>query len=223
MTVYKALFDQAEAAAELACALLQRQGGARRPGQWRDRQRHEAVPSILLEPVAVNKDNIQDTIVADEFWPVRRALRRPVRLGLRGGGHPVRNSGAEPGGARARRRACPRGVRKEPSEDGREHTRACARRDQQELRPRAGAERRGLRVQRGEVVALVGDNGAGKSTLVKTIAGIHSCRRGADPVRGERGANQRTDGRGSPRDRDGLPGPRAVRQPRCGREPLPGP
>jgi D-xylose transport system substrate-binding protein len=30
----------------------------------------KAVPSVLLEPVAVTKDNIQDTIVADEFYPV---------------------------------------------------------------------------------------------------------------------------------------------------------
>ena len=28
------------------------------------------VPSILLTPVAVTKDNINDTIVKDEFWTV---------------------------------------------------------------------------------------------------------------------------------------------------------
>ena len=28
------------------------------------------MPSVLLEPIAVTKDNINDTIVKDEFWPV---------------------------------------------------------------------------------------------------------------------------------------------------------
>ena len=28
------------------------------------------VPSVLLEPVAVTKDNVKDTIIKDNFWPV---------------------------------------------------------------------------------------------------------------------------------------------------------
>jgi D-xylose transport system substrate-binding protein len=30
----------------------------------------EQVPSVLLKPVAVTKDNINDTIVKDKFWSV---------------------------------------------------------------------------------------------------------------------------------------------------------
>ena len=35
-----------------------------------------------------------------------------------------------------------------------------------------------LRVERGEVLALLGDNGAGKSTLIKAIGGVHQLDRG---------------------------------------------
>jgi D-xylose transport system substrate-binding protein len=70
MTVYKAIKPEAEAAAELAYALLQ---GNQPPGGLVNGEIDngmKSVPSVLLEPVAVTKENINDTIVKDEFWPV---------------------------------------------------------------------------------------------------------------------------------------------------------
>jgi D-xylose transport system substrate-binding protein len=70
MTVYKAIKPEAEAAAELAVALLRGEDppGGLVNGEIDNGQK--SVPSVLLEPIAVTKDNIQDTIVKDEFWPV---------------------------------------------------------------------------------------------------------------------------------------------------------
>src|SRR4028118_1640662 len=42
-----------------------------------------------------------------------------------------------------------------------------------------------LRVQRGEVLGLIGDNGAGKSTLIKTITGFHRPDGGSILIEGE--------------------------------------
>jgi D-xylose transport system ATP-binding protein len=42
-----------------------------------------------------------------------------------------------------------------------------------------------LRVERGEIVALVGDNGAGKSTLIKCVSGAHRLDRGRVSIDGE--------------------------------------
>jgi D-xylose transport system substrate-binding protein len=68
MTIYKAVKPEAEQAAQLAVALAQGDepdadlitgevdaGGAK-------------IPSIILDPVVVNKENVNDTIVADGFW-----------------------------------------------------------------------------------------------------------------------------------------------------------
>ena len=42
-----------------------------------------------------------------------------------------------------------------------------------------------LKVNKGEVVGLIGDNGAGKSTLIKTLVGVHSPDDGNIKIRGD--------------------------------------
>jgi D-xylose transport system substrate-binding protein len=67
MTVYKAIKKEADAAAQLAIALSK---GTQPPaglvnGKVNDTVRD--VPSVLLTPVSVTKDNIKDTVLADGF------------------------------------------------------------------------------------------------------------------------------------------------------------
>ena len=69
-----------------------------------------------------------------------------------------------------------------------------------------------LEARRGEVLALLGDNGAGKSTLVKCISGVHALDEGEILLDGEAVSLQLAGGRPPRRDRDRLPGPRALRQ-----------
>lgn len=63
MTVYKAAPIQATAAAEVAFALMT--GGEVAADDMVD-----GVPSMLLDPVAVTRDNIADTIIADGYYLV---------------------------------------------------------------------------------------------------------------------------------------------------------
>jgi D-xylose transport system substrate-binding protein len=65
MTVYKAVKQEADAAAELAIALSK--GEEPQTGQTtKDPETGREVPSVLLEPVAIYKDNVKD-VVADGF------------------------------------------------------------------------------------------------------------------------------------------------------------
>lgn len=72
MTVYKAIKPEAEITAEVAIAL------ARGEDPPEDRVNEQVdngggdVPSQILDPVAVTVDNIDETIVADGFWPVEQ-------------------------------------------------------------------------------------------------------------------------------------------------------
>lgn len=67
MTVYKAIKPQASISAEIAIDLAE--GKEIPQGKVTDELDNEAgkVPSILLEPVAVTKDNVKQTVIKDEF------------------------------------------------------------------------------------------------------------------------------------------------------------
>ncbi len=68
MTVYKAIKPEAETAAQLAFTLL---GGGTPDASMVNGQVDNGkinVPSILLVPVAVTKDNVASTVIADGFW-----------------------------------------------------------------------------------------------------------------------------------------------------------
>jgi len=73
MTVYKAIKPEAEAAAQLAYDLLT---DANVPADMTNGKTVNNssidVPSILLTPIAVTRDNIKDTVVADNFWSVNQ-------------------------------------------------------------------------------------------------------------------------------------------------------
>jgi D-xylose transport system substrate-binding protein len=68
MTVYKAIKPEAEAAAAMAVALLQ--GNDYAQADKKIDNGTLQVPSQLLTPVAVTKDNIKDTVVADGFYKI---------------------------------------------------------------------------------------------------------------------------------------------------------
>lgn len=68
MTVYKAIKPEAEMAAELAVALAKGQPAPAGRVNAKVNNGQKDVPSILLAPVAVTKDNVKSTVVADGFW-----------------------------------------------------------------------------------------------------------------------------------------------------------
>jgi D-xylose transport system substrate-binding protein len=66
MTIYKAIKPEAEIAATLAVNIVK----AETPEQETTTVNNgaEDVPSVILDPVVVTKENVNDTIVADGFW-----------------------------------------------------------------------------------------------------------------------------------------------------------
>lgn len=73
MTVYKAIKPEAEAAAILAYDLLTKTPvpADMTAGKTTNNGKID-VPSVLLTPIAVTKDNVKDTVVKDGFWTVQQ-------------------------------------------------------------------------------------------------------------------------------------------------------
>lgn len=68
MTVYKAIKPEAKAAAQLAIAVAAGEDPPSGLVNGEEDNGSGNVPSVLLDPVAVTKDNVNDTIVKDGFW-----------------------------------------------------------------------------------------------------------------------------------------------------------
>lgn len=73
MTVYKAVRAEAEAAAELAIAVI---AGDTAAADALASQDLDGTPSLLLEPVAIFRDNVQD-VVADEYTTAENLCTTP--------------------------------------------------------------------------------------------------------------------------------------------------
>jgi len=66
MTIYKAIKPEAEIAATLAVNIVKAETPEQETTTVNNGQ--EDVPSVILDPVVVTKENVNDTIVADGFW-----------------------------------------------------------------------------------------------------------------------------------------------------------
>ena len=224
MTVYKAVKPEAE----------RRRHHGRGPGQRakppaslvnkKTDNGQRQVPSVILTPVAVTKDNIKDTVVKDGFWTDRADLHRQrTRRPARRRASSRRTVAGASGGAPARGAAQPH-RRKEPMSATAETAPAPRPAGgEQALRRRPGARRRRLRRRRRRGRrAWSATTAPASRRWSRSISGIYAPDSAARLVRRpgrSRSAARPTATRLGHRDR--LPGPRAVRQPRRGREPVP--
>jgi len=67
MTIYKEIEPEATISAEIAIALAEGEGVPQDKVTDEVDNGKIKVPSVLLKPIAVTKDNVKSTVVADEF------------------------------------------------------------------------------------------------------------------------------------------------------------
>jgi D-xylose transport system substrate-binding protein len=86
MTVYKAIKPEAEAAAQLAVDLSQGKQPSAGLVNGKTNNGQADIPSVLLKPVAVTKDNIADTIIKDGFWKASQICTGQYAAGCKSAG-----------------------------------------------------------------------------------------------------------------------------------------
>ncbi|MBA2892761.1 sugar ABC transporter substrate-binding protein [Nonomuraea soli] len=76
MTIYKPIKPEAESAAKMAIALGT--GQEVESTSTVDNGTNNAIPAKIITPIVVNKDNIGDTVVKDNFWTVQEICTAQV-------------------------------------------------------------------------------------------------------------------------------------------------
>ena len=90
MTVYKPIKPLADNAATLAVAVINGEDPAESPViNGTEDNGTEEVPTAITDTVPVFADNVQDTIIADDYWSVEEICTQRVRAGVQGRRHPV--------------------------------------------------------------------------------------------------------------------------------------
>ena len=70
MTIYKPIPIEAETAAEVAVKLANGEDVSGTTDTGVDQTEYEGVPSYIFDPIAVTAENVNDTVVADEFYSI---------------------------------------------------------------------------------------------------------------------------------------------------------
>jgi D-xylose transport system substrate-binding protein len=86
MTVYKAPKPETQAAAQLAVALAQGKPAPAGLINGKSDNEMKQVPSVLLKPVAVTKDNVKDTVIADGTYTVAQICTKQYAAACKAAG-----------------------------------------------------------------------------------------------------------------------------------------